>query len=307
MILRRIWGLLLLGVLSGCSPGGPGSCKVDVVANLPLLPGRHLPTVEASLNARKVALFIDTGAATSIVTPSAAREFELPADAGNNRMMLTGIGGSVFVPVVTLRRLGLGNGTARNIDLPVAGELGPPVMGLPVIGLFGADFLANYDVDIDLPGHHFAIYTLEGCGSALQPVGSPYFEVPFRLEGTNIMVDLKLNDKPITAVLDSGASHTLLSHADARRAGVTAGTMARDSAAHAIGVDLNPLKTHIHRFGSLEIGAERMNNFPFVVGDTSDSLLGDDFLYFNRVWISYPLRKLFIQPSMQNPLVHMVP
>lgn len=296
----RLLAALLGGLLTGCSAQEGGQfCKVHLVASLPLLLGGALPAVEASLDGRKVVFYVDTGAVTSLITPDAVRQFDLHADFRGGRALIRGIGGPVSVPIVTVRSLVLGRGLARNIALPVAGDLGPPVQGMPVIGLFGADFLSNYDVDVDLPGGHFGLYELHACGSNIRPVDPPYFEVPFRLENTKIVLDLKLDDTPMTAFLDSGAMRTLVTRNDARRAGVTMQGMAGDRAGHAVGIDSNPVDMRLHRFGSLEIGAERMRNFPFAVGDIDDSLLGDDFLRFNRVWISYPLRRLFIRPVLK--------
>ena len=313
-MIRRILAALLPGllpallpalILAGCD-GGPPVCRVDKLADLPLLAGRRIPAVEASLDGRKVVLFIDTGAALSIITRSAADRFGLVSGAGGASVMVRGIGGMVFAQMATIHRLGLGRGIARNITLPVAGELGGPVEGMPVLGLFGADFLSNYDVDIDVPGHHFAMYALQGCGSAIQPVDGPYFEVPFHLEATKIELGLKLNGAPVRGFLDTGASRTLITPDDARRAGVTRQALSEDRAGRAVGIDASPLDMRLHRFGSLEIGAERMNNFPFVVADADidDMILGDDFLRFNRVWISYPLQRLFIQPATHDPMVH---
>lgn len=298
--MRWPW-LLLLGVLlGGCNADEDGrNCQVHLVASLPLLTGGPLPAVEASLDGRKVVFYVDTGAVTSLVTPEAVRQFDLYAGFSDGRATIRGIGGPVSVPIVTIHSLVLGHGLARNIALPVAGELGGPVQGMPVIGLFGADFLSNYDVDVDLPGHHFGLYDLQGCGRDIQPIAPPFFEVPFRLENTKIVLDLKLDDTPMTAFLDSGAMRTLVSRDDARRAGVTTQAMAGDRAGRAIGIDANPVDMRLHRFASLEIGSERMHNFPFAVGDIDDSLLGGDFLRFNRVWISYPRRKLFIRPSLK--------
>ncbi len=308
-MIRRILPALLSALLSaltlaGCD-GGPQLCRVDKLADLPLLAGRRIPAVQASLDGRKVVLFIDTGAAMSIITRSAADRFGLYGRADDGSVMVRGIGGTVFAQLATIHRLGLGHGIAREITMPVVGELGGPVEGMPVLGLFGADFLSNYDVDIDVPGHHFAMYALRGCGTAIQPVDGPYFEVPFHLDATKIELDLKLNGRPVRGFLDTGATRTLITPDDARRAGVNEQALSEDHVGHAVGIDASPLDARLHRFGSLEIGAERMNNFPFVVADADidDMILGDDFLRFNRVWISYPLQRLFIQPAAHDPMV----
>ncbi len=299
LIARLVLAMLL--ALGGCSAGGPDSCKINRLVDLPLLSGGRLPALEASLDGREVVFYIDTGASTSILTPTAVERFGLYGDS-DHRMLLRGIGGEVMAPIVKVHRLVLGNGLVRDIELPVAGNLGGDVQGIPVLGLFGADFLSNYDVNIDLPHHHFAMYDLRNCGTNLRPLDDPSFDVPFRLDQTKILLGVKLNGTAMTAVLDSGAMGTLVAQDDARRAGVTSAAMAGDRYGHAMGIDENRVAMHLHRFGSLEIGSETMRNFPFAVGDVDETLLGDDFLRFNEVWISYPLQRLFIHPVLKQPV-----
>ena len=88
-----------------------------------------------------------------------------------------------------------------------------------MFGLFGADFLSNYDVDLDVPHGHLGLYRAQGCADDLQPFDPPCFAVPFRDENGHIALDIKLNGQALTAILDSGASATLIDAADAARAG----------------------------------------------------------------------------------------
>ena len=68
------------------------------------------------------------------------------------------------------------------------------------------------------------------------------------------------------------------------------------------GTDARPIETRRHEFASLEVGDERMNNFRFEVATlaTGRTLLGRDFLRFNRVLISYSRQMLFIQPVVAS-------
>ena len=299
------WTVPLLMALSGCGADVPGVCKVKVAVDVPLLDHARMPTVIARLGGQPVALLLDTGAATSIVLSSAVDRFHLESDP-DRTTFLTGIGGAALTHFASIRNLELGHGHARSLDLPISNSLPARVRDLPMLGMFGADFMSNYDVDIDVPHHHFAMYDLSGCRGAIQPVEVPYFTVPFRLEGDAIAVELKLNGVPIDAYLDSGASTTFITRADARRAGVTADKLAADPAISLLGVDGSPVKGHWHRFASLELGNERLSNFRLSVAPSAfgTTLLGDDFLRFNRVWISYPRQMLFIQPVSGNPIVH---
>ena len=303
---RWLRAVLLAASLAGCSADGPKSCRIARVVDLPLLSGLTLPAVEASLDGQKVAVLIDTGSAVSLIDRDAAERFDLRPGPEDRHVILEGVGGPVLAPLVTVPKLVLGHGIARDLELPVAGSLGGPIEGSPVLGLFGADFLSNYDVDLDRPGRHFAMYRMSRCGSDMQPLAPPAFSIPFNLEDTKVMLDVTLDGKPVHAILDSGSSHTLVSLATARGVGVDPSALAADHLDRIRGIDENALATHVHRFGSLEIGAESMNNFRFGIADVQigGMIIGDDFLAYNHVWISYPLRRLFIHPVVPSTRAH---
>ncbi len=296
---------LLLLSMSGCGAGGPQSCKITVTVDVPLLDHARMPIVVGRLDDHQVGLLLDTGAAQSIVLPSAVDRFKL-ASASDRFTWITGIGGTALTHFASIHSLELGHGHVRNLDLPITGMTNISNRSqLPMLGMFGADFMSNYDVDIDLPRHHFGMYKLADCGM-IQPVETPYFTMPFHLEGTAIKVELKLNGVPVDAQLDSGAATTMVTEDDARHAGVTQDMLAADRSIGLTGVDGSPVQGGWHRFASLEIGNERLNNFRLAVAPSAVdiTLLGDDFLRYNRVWISYPLQTLFIQPAAGNPIVH---
>ena len=307
---RQAWAhpivTVLLLALSGCGGGTPQSCTIKTVADLSLLEHTVIPTVVGRLRNRSVALLLDTGAATSVVARSAVDRLGLLSEP-YLIARLTGIGGTRTTDFAYIGDLELGHGHARDFDLPIGPNFTDSGRDLPTLGLFGADFMSDYDVDFDLPHHHFGMSDLAGCGGAIQPVAAPYFEVSFRLVGTAIGIEIQLNGVPVEADLDSGSSETYITEIDAARAGVTADMLANDKVIHPSGVDGFPVKGHLHRFGSLELGAESLKNFPLEVASSAVgiTLLGEDFLRLNRIWISYPHRTLFIQPAFDSPLVHM--
>ena len=298
MILRTLPALLSGAFLAGCAATGPQGCRVDTVADLPLLPHTGITAIQATLQGQKVALLVDTGAYVSIVSRNGAQQFDLRPGADARFTNLGGIGGVTIAPIVTVHDLGLGHGLAHSLDLPVAANFSRPVDGLPVFGLFGADFLSNYDVDVDVPRQHFGLYKATGCDAAMRPFDPPYFEVPFHEEDNHIALDIKLDGHPMTAILDTGASATVIDRNDALAAGVTLNGLDSDRTRNASGIDSRAVQMRRHQFGSLEVGDERMNNFHFLVAPvgTGRTLLGRDFLRFNRVLISYPRHMVFIQP-----------
>ncbi len=309
--MRPAWGrrcaVVVLMASSGCGGGAdvPRSCTVRTTVDLPLLDHTAIPTVVGRLRNQPVGLLLDTGAATSVVARGAVDRFGLMSEP-YLITRLTGIGGSRLTDFAYIGDLELGHGHAKDFDLPIGPNFTDLSRDLPILGLFGADFMSNYDVDFDLPHRRFAMYDLAGC-QAIQPVATPYFTVPFRLVGTAIRIEIRLNGVPVKADLDSGSSNTYITEDDAGRAGVTASILAGERIIHPGGVDGFPVKGHLHRFGSLELGAERLKNFPLDVASSAVgiTLLGADFFRLNRIWISYPHRMLFVQPTLSNPIFHM--
>ncbi len=266
-------------------------------ADLPALNDRAQPIVRATVDDWPVAFIVNTGGSLSLVTPHAADTLSLPVDL-DHHVLLTGSGGSVFASLVKIDRLDLGSGVARNVNFVGAGAFGGTVDGLPVVGLFGADFLVNYDVEFDLPAHRVGLYREQGCDARFAPPwpGDAY-SLPFDLErDTQVQVAIRLNGKPLVVQLDSGAGGTILTLADARAVGVTPQSLQGDRVITTERIDENKVKASIHRFDSLDINPEHDSPFRVAVGDVTVSLLGANFLRNHRVWISYPHRLLWVQP-----------
>jgi len=292
------WCLLLAGCADG-EAGSQKSCSLEPIAELRLLPDPGHLVMAASLGGQKVGLLLDTGAAISVIGRDSAQRFGLRAGSDRRFVWLVGVGGPTAAMLVDVRGLELGRGVAHDLELPVAGKFGRSVGGVPIIGVFGADFLSNYDVDIDVPARHVAIWRLHRCGSQIHPpFAAPSFDLPFELDDTRITFDVKLDGRTVPAFLDTGAFKTLVTPADAAAAGADAAALAADPPARAVGIDGRLVAARLHRFASLEVGDEILHNAPLLVAGTSSAelVLGADWLRFNRVWISYPLGRLFIQP-----------
>ncbi len=299
LLLPGLLPITMLAVLAGCaSDGESGQCVMREEADLPVLNDRFQPIVRAKVNDQPVAFIVDTGADLSAVTPKAVEALSLPVD-HDHRVVMTGIGGSVLSNLVEIRRLDLGHGSARDVEFVQAGAIGGSVDGLPVVGLFGADFLANYDVEFDLPAHHVALYKEQGCDAHFaQPWPGDAYTLPFDLErDRQVKVPIRLDGAPLVVQLDSGAGGTILTLDDARTAGATPQVIAADRVVTTQGIDENRVKASVHRFAALDIGPEHDTPAQVAVGDVTVSLLGANFLRTHRVWISYPHQLLWVQPT----------
>ncbi len=290
--------LLLAG---GCAdrPAPLGVCVMRELAVLPVLNDRRQPVIRATVNDVPVAFIVDTGARVSTVFEPAATLLDLPTSF-ENRHIVVGTGGAVFARDVTIHTLRLGDMVARNVQLVSAGHWHGRIDGVPIVGLFGGDFLANYDVAFDLPAHRVSLYREQGCGDHLRPWpdGASY-RLPFSLvNDTEIDLPIAVNGHTVPAVLDSGASRTVLDRAAGREGGATDASMAGDPAMIGTGIDGNRNPMRLHRFDSLQVGPERLAPATVEVGDTGVTLLGADYLRGRRVWISYPHQVIYVQPVL---------
>lgn len=299
--MRRRAAALLAALLpaGGCAdrPAAPGICVMRELAVLPVLNDRRQPIIRAVVNGVPVAFIVDTGARVSTVFEPAAALLGLPTGFGN-RHVLVGTGGAVFARDVTIRSLQLDHLVARDVQLVSAGHLREQVGGLPLAGLFGGDFLANYDVLFDLPARRLSLYRGRGCGDRLRPwPDGAFYRLAFSLvNDTEIDLPIAINGHEVPAVLDSGAGRTVLDRAAGRKGGATDATMANDPVTIGTGIDGNRNPIRLHRFDSLQVGPERLAPALVEVGDTGVTLLGADYLRGRRVWISYPHQVIYVQP-----------
>ncbi len=299
----RFWFALLVlpcagPLLAGCADDEPGQgCVMRTVAEMPVLNDHGVPIIRATINDTPVAFMVDTGARTSIVFESAAEKLGLPASDAPAQL-LNGVGGSVFARAVTIRSLSLGTAAISRFDLlSVPGLSNAVVKGLPLVGLFGGDFLVNYDVAFDLPAHTVSLFEGRHCSSDLRPWPGESYRLPFDLEhDTAITLSIGVDGHPVRAMLDSGAERTTLDSEAGRVGGAVRASMAGDRVSFTRGIDGNLVESHIHRFDSLDIGPEHFAPAFLSVGDIqSGALLGADFFRARRIWISYAHETLAVQ------------
>ncbi|WP_264812217.1 aspartyl protease family protein, partial [Gluconacetobacter sacchari] len=298
------WLLLCIPLcLAACADDG--SCAIATIGDLEVLNTRGSPIVRASVNGHPVAFIVDTGAVASSVWPQQVDRLDLSSSF--RQVRLRGTGGETTGTVVTASAMGLGAATTSDVTFVAVGRLmnGRTIDGLPIVGLFGADFLSNYDVVFDLPDHRINLYGIHGCKGLIPRWSGTFYKVPTGYSGTDeskIIVRIKLNGHPIDAILDSGAQGTLIAADDARAAGVRKADMASDRKGIGFGIDDEKLERFMHRFDSLELGPFHYSH-PFLsVGETTQSLLGAEFLRHNRVWIPRSRDWIYVQPVATHRL-----
>ncbi|GBR54634.1 hypothetical protein AA106555_1747 [Neokomagataea thailandica NBRC 106555] len=213
--------------------------------------------------------------------------------------LVRGVGGETFANVVTLDSLGLGTGHARDINmLSVEHKNKYSVGGVPFIGIFGADFLRNYDLNLDLPQKQISLFAVEGCNSQIPPWTGSYTTAPYTTpfdDSSKVQVVLKVNNHDINTIFDTGAGQSLLSEDSVKDSDVTESELKKDKISQSSGISEDKFDTYLHKFKTFSFGGLEFKNIPLRVADVDSNLLGADFMRHYRIWIPKYGKNMFIQ------------
>lgn len=272
-----------------CAPAAV--LRLDDVDGCLVLPG--------AVEGRPTSLLLDTGAATSLVTPDLAAALRLPIDPTRHTLMQGTGGNGAVSPNVLLPSLRLGTLTVTGLSVPVGALPSFPRLDPPVGGLLGIDLLARFDAEISLPSHRLALYPAD---AACTPPGWQAADTIPLLQTTQDQrpaIEINLDGHPLTALVDSGARSIILAHAAALALGVPQATLDADPGGLTSGVDLRETPYHWHRFTRLRIGAETLAR-PVLTVSTLDEqaqmLLGAPWFATRTIFLSLASRRMLVRP-----------
>lgn len=264
-------------------------------AAIPVDPATGRCIVPVTLDGQQVRLVLDTGAEKSVLTRTAIRRLGLPLDRWVETT-LRGAGGllethaNADVSSATL-------GKWKLYQYQPSGGLSFAVTDFDlgdVDGLLGADILRHYALNLDMPRGQLTL------ASAAEIAPSP-FAVPIeRLWPDLLLAPVRLDGRNLTALVDTGASASLINARGLYRLGLTPDLLARDHTAltTAIGGELT---THLHRFAELQVGAVRVSEPVLQTADVPeaayDLTLGLDVLGRHQLLLSYAPLIMELRPG----------
>jgi Aspartyl protease len=178
--------------------------------------------------------------------------------------------------------------------------------------LLGEDFLSVTSVEFDLPHQVVRIMQPSGC----KPDQLPYWAKTYSMaellasprDARAIRVSILLNGHAVRAVVDSGASRSVVSRSVADEAGVTY----VGGGGELVGLGRESLATSVGKFRTFTLGDETINNVQLQVAQLGkhqttqklgsripeaaviepNMLLGADFLRSHRVFIDNSSRRM---------------
>lgn len=303
----RLLSLILFAMLLTWQGAAHAACEVRDRATVPftLTYGRLL--VPLTVNGITANFVLDTGAERSLVTPDAVKRLDLTLDQWVGTTM-RGVGGVVEHQNADPRSLTLGgvvlqrHTITHDTSLTVA-TLPQMRAGAPVDGLLGRDFLSVFDLEFDMAAYRLTLHDVQGCGGRFLPWTLPYASVPAETPMTHALIlPITLDGHRLTALLDTGASASMITLPGMIRLGLTPASLAGDPGSAARGVGRQTPEMRRHRFASLQIGSFTQREpmlwvAPVRVAPIADALLGADWLAMQRqVWISFATSQVFFTP-----------
>jgi len=282
------------------SASAEDDCHLQLAASLPITLNvyGHV-TVPAVVGTSPVQLTLDTGSPISGLTELAAKRLALEPEPIGNSVGLTFYGGVPITHFVPIKDFRLGAMRAPNSSFVIV-----PLNWLESDGLLGADFIKQFDVDIDYAAGRLNLILPHRCpGRVAYWTADPSAVaiIPFTQKAIDphIWVHVALDGHDMRAIVDTGASVT---------------TMNLDTATEWFGLNekspgletLGPDRYN-YRFKALTLEGVTVNNPLFHLRPQSSShfdnyvaILGNDVLRQLHVYIAYKEHKLYVTSASQN-------
>jgi hypothetical protein len=299
----------LLAALLPPATGASAACDIARQAQVPVRIVAGVPVVDVQINNATLPFVLDTGAQRSLVTDATVQRAALRLDDWAETTV-KGISGYERHRNADPTSLALGGIALRRHTL--AGDSTLTVGPLPqstlanhaVAGLLGADFLGGFDLDLDVPAGRLTLYHVTGCTAQSLQQSLPWPMGHESLGASAPIRDLltfpvELDGITLRTEIDTGSSIALLTASGIDRMGLTEDLLAHDPGGAVSGVGRFAVPMRRHRFGTLQIGTERIaaptvwaarvHVLPIV-----DLLLGGDWLRGRRVWFSYATSQIFV-------------
>jgi predicted aspartyl protease len=276
---------------------------------------REQAFVGLKVNNATLNLLLDTGDFVTALTPEAVQRLALP-ESNQPRLTMTGIGGAYQAPIVEAADVQYLDHHLSRLPFAVLPDSEfRPDEGTD--GLFGANFLSAYDVELDFPEHRMRFYEAAlGCEGAAPGWISGATRLPATDAGHQLLlIPVRVNGHKMNALIDTGSEDTSITQSAAAELGVTEAAMRGDDEITEQG--LGESSERMHRFQSITIGGTTFQN-PVLAVDAAptplqysatvaamsalpenhhsiDVILGANFLFRTRLFLAYKHGAVYIQ------------
>jgi len=321
--------LLAVGLAAGLTAAGgavaaDAKCRFVRIVDWPVRAVRNHIVVDGAINGQKIGITLDTGASKSLILGASAVRLDLPRREAQGYRFF-GVGGETKVEIAAVDDFKLGEVSTKDMQLFVAGEGG---FGEGVDVLLGEDFLSKFDVEFDLAHRSVRLYQPKDCdGVSLaywtKETAGEVEIAPIEEAHPRISLTIRINGRPIEALLDSGANSSVLTKADAALLGVTPDTPGVVASRSGQGLGAKAVEMWTGPFESFAIGNESIpdirirfadlykdstytatgSNVAKKAGRMQPMLLGADFPRAHRTLVAHSQRRLYFT-YVGGPVFH---
>lgn len=275
-------------------------------------------TVPVRINGQAEHLIVDSGTPFTMLTSDAAKRLNLDMR-GNVRFNTVNVEGKVSSALALADTFDLGTAHAKGFYFGIyPGQLTES----GAAGLMSPTAFSSSDIDIDFGGRRLNVFLRDHCeGNVTYWPERPVAEIPMDTKAGHINVPVTVDGHAMDAILDTGATSTMMTDtAAARIMGIEVGS----ADAPEIGASSTDplLKYYSHPFTSLSFGGVEVQNpkitimtermeaelHPRAFGTTGsrvpanenhvpDIIIGMNILKALHLYIAYGEKKLYITPA----------
>ena len=316
--------LLLCAALLLSSAAAPAEdahpCRVAKLGSLPIAFTRLQPTVPAKFNGIELRLVMDSGAPGTTLFPAGVDKAGLRRSHSN--IVRVGVGGRTETYVAYADEVEIGPSHGKGLAFLEAVSAG--VAG---DGLLGADYLFRTDLELVLRDNQVTFIHADGdCGDKpLAYWDRDAFWVDTHDTGDEDrrqQIEVKINGHRFTALLDTGAMHSVLDLDAAARIGLTPDSAGVEKIGESAGVGEQKMTVWRAPIDSFEIGDEAIRKTRIQIADLlgaarrgagprltmsePDILLGADFMRAHHLLFARSQRRLYFT-YLGGPVFQLAP
>ncbi len=282
-------------------------CQYIQLAELPLnYTGTSLQVTTAGvINGTPAVMLVDTGASSVSLTRTLTERLDL-------QLLMTGeysqgIGGLTRLYDARLDEFRVGPAKSAKGWFRVINDTG---MTPQFDAIAGAPFLLQADLELSLSEKKMRFFRGKDCGKAfLGYWGGDIFEIPFTHRGDDRdprpHITIEVNGEEMDAIIDSGATSTVMMSNAAKRAGLRVDAPGSKRTGHSQGIGSDLVDNWSTEIATMRIGGETIRGARIDVAETdvnTDVLIGDDYLRAHRVLFAMGQKKLYVSYLGGEPL-----
>jgi predicted aspartyl protease len=290
-----------IGVAQAQTPW-PDECKLHRVATFKMTDQGAVVTIPVMVNGMEKNFLVDTGGYATSINAATAKAMGMALHTIKfNRIV--DVAGKAATHYAVADSFKLGAMEAKNFELKV--DDGDTAGAID--GVLAPDLLRNFDVDFDFASHTLNLFRPHGCDGKAAYWTGQYIAIPMEITPDgHARVDVTLDGETMGAILDSGASLSVMSFGAARRYfDLNADSAGVIKAGHLTGSTGNAVDAYRYDFKSLAMGGVSVSHPRLALSDSPSILLkenasllfGMSELRYLHLYFAYHERKLYVSAA----------